>query len=191
VCSIAAAARYDLPANLVLAVAEQEGGQPGQWVRNANGTHDVGVMQFNTAYLNSELARYGIQATDVAAQGCYPYELASWRLKRHLRFDEGDIWTRAANYHSRTPHYNSVYRAKLMQKAAKWAVWLRSNFATFDGPLGATHPARKAEFSSSTGFPNTALVSTPHSKAAVPPAVNDVRYTPRAIGVSMKEHSPP
>jgi hypothetical protein len=42
-----------------LAVAEKEGGKAGQWVSNRNGTHDVGSMQFNTAYLG-DLARYGI-----------------------------------------------------------------------------------------------------------------------------------
>ena len=38
VCSIVAAVKYEVPANIVLAVAEQEGGQPGQWVKNPNGT---------------------------------------------------------------------------------------------------------------------------------------------------------
>ncbi len=131
VCSIAAAARYDVPANLILAVAEQEGGKPGQWVRNTNGTHDVGSMQFNTAYLATELARYGITPADVAAPGCYAYELASWRLRNHLRTDRGDLWTRAANYHSRTPVHNAAYRSRLIQKATKWAVWLGVHFPTF------------------------------------------------------------
>jgi hypothetical protein len=48
VCSISAAVKYEVPANIVLAVAEKEAGKPGQWVRNSNGTHDVGPMQFNT-----------------------------------------------------------------------------------------------------------------------------------------------
>ena len=75
-CSISAAARFDVPANIVLAVAEMEGGRPGQWKRNANGTHDVGPMQFNTAYLR-ELRHYGITTEDVAGAGCYAFELAA------------------------------------------------------------------------------------------------------------------
>ena len=155
VCSIAAAARYDVPANLILAVAEQEGGKPGQWVRNVNGTHDVGAMQFNTAYLATDLARYGITPADVAAPGCYAYELASWRLRSHLRNDKGDLWTRAANYHSRTPAYNAAYRSQLMRRAAKWAVWLGARFPTFDFTSGsvlksapypaAVHPGSQIE----------------------------------------------
>lgn len=101
-CSIAAAEKYGLPAHLVLAVAEQEGGKPGLWVRNANGTYDVGPMQFNTAYL-AGLARYGITAAAVAQPGCYAYDLATWRLSGHLLHDKGDLWTRAAHYHSRNP----------------------------------------------------------------------------------------
>ena len=49
VCSITPAIKYEIPANILLAIAEKEGGRPGQWVRNSNGTHDVGSMQFNTS----------------------------------------------------------------------------------------------------------------------------------------------
>jgi hypothetical protein len=131
VCSISSAVKYQVPANIVLAVAEKEAGKPGQWVRNSNGTHDVGSMQFNTAYLG-ELARYGITANDVAASGCYSFDLAAWRLRKHIRNDKGDLWTRAANYHSRTYRYNVVYRTDLMVKAVKWADWLEARFVTFD-----------------------------------------------------------
>ena len=131
VCSIAAAVKYEVPANVLLAVAEKEGGKPGQWVRNANGTHDVGPMQFNTAYL-SELGKYGITAADVAQAGCYPFDLAAWRLRGHIRNDQGDLWTRAANYHSLTPRYNAAYCADLIVKALKWADWLEARFVTYD-----------------------------------------------------------
>jgi hypothetical protein len=130
-CSISAAVKYDVPANIVLAIAEKEAGKPGQWVKNSNGTHDVGPMQFNTSYLK-ELTRYGITANDVAAAGCYPFDLAAWRLRLHIRKDSGDLWTRAANYHSRTPQYNTIYRADLMRKAVKWADWLDARFVTED-----------------------------------------------------------
>jgi hypothetical protein len=93
-------------------------------VKNTNGTHDVGAMQFNTAYLKT-LGRYGISAEDVASGGCYAYDLAAWRIHGHLTKDPGDIWTRAANYHSRTPYYNALYRADLKVKANRWANWLK------------------------------------------------------------------
>lgn len=128
-CSLAAAARFEVPANIMLAVAEMEGGRPGLWKRNANGTHDVGSMQFNTAYLR-ELRRYGITPEDVAAAGCYAFDLAAWRLRMHIRHDKGDVWTRVANYHSRTPRFNMRYRGALIEKARKWAGWLEARFVT-------------------------------------------------------------
>jgi hypothetical protein len=147
VCSIAAAVKYQVPANIVLAVAEKEAGKPGQWVRNTNGTHDVGPMQFNTAYLR-DLARYGITPGDVAAAGCYAFDLAAWRLRQHINKDRGDLWTRAANYHSRTPQYNAVYRADLLVKAGRWADWLEARFVTVDvtkvGALPSSMPVALA-----------------------------------------------
>lgn len=131
VCSVVAAVKYDVPANIVLAVAEVENGKPGRYVRNTNGTYDVGPMQFNTDYL-ANLARYGIRPKDVAKAGCYSYELAAWRLRGHIHNDAGDVWTRAANYHSRTPKYNAIYRAKLIRAARKWADWLDRRFKTRD-----------------------------------------------------------
>jgi len=129
VCSIAAAIKYEIPANILLAIAEKEGGKPGQWVSNRNGTHDVGSMQFNTVYLQ-DLSKYGITAEHVANAGCYSYDLAAWRVRQHIKNDKGDIWTKVANYHSRTPSYNLKYRADLIAKAVKWADWLENRFIT-------------------------------------------------------------
>ena len=129
VCSITAAVKYDVPANIVLAVAELENGKPGQYRSNDNGSQDIGTMQFNTQYL-TDLSTYGITPEDVAAAGCYPYELATWRLRQHIIHDQGDLWTKAANYHSRTPEYNAVYRAKLKLAALRWADWLGKHFNT-------------------------------------------------------------
>lgn len=141
-CALGAALAYDVPANILLAIAEKEAGKPGQWVRNGNGSYDVGALQFNTSYLH-ELKRFGISASDVAAPGCYPFRLAAWRIRGHLRNDMGDIWTRAANYHSRTPRLNARYRADLVRRASRWVIWLDTYFPTHDAivditPHGAT-----------------------------------------------------
>lgn len=80
VCSITAAIKYQVPANIMLAIAEKEGGRPGleNKNRNSNGTYDIGRMQFNTVYLK-DLEKYGITEEDVAQPGCYSYDLAAWR----------------------------------------------------------------------------------------------------------------
>ena len=129
VCSVMASVTYDVPANIVLAVAELENGKPGMYRRNENGSHDVGVMQLNTQYLG-DLSAYGIIATDVADSGCYPYMLATWRLRQHILYDKGNLWTKVANYHSRTSQYNARYRIKLKVAAWRWAGWLGRCFET-------------------------------------------------------------
>jgi hypothetical protein len=117
-CSIQAANHYRIPALVLLAVAEQEGGKPGQKVRNRNGTFDYGAMQFNTVSL-ADLRKFGIHEKHVLAKGCYPYFLAAWRISGHIQSDSGDIWQRAANYHSRTLYFNRIYRVGLLRRAAK------------------------------------------------------------------------
>lgn len=181
VCSISAAVKYEVPANIVLAVAEKEGGKPGQWVRNSNGTHDVGPMQFNTAYLR-DLSRYGITAEHVAAEGCYSYDLAAWRLRMHIRNDKGDLWTKAANYHSRTPKYNAVYRADLMRKATKWADWLESRFVTLDvtkAGASPTIPSQPAQLA--TTAQQAEAVQQPIPDAVPSRNVQVAGYVPRAV----------
>lgn len=131
ICSVQASSKYSIPVNALLAVADTEGGKPGQQVKNTNGTYDVGTMQFNTAYLK-ELAHYDITIDDVNASGCYPYELAAWRIKNHLDNDDGDFWQKVANYHSKTAEYNSIYKEKLMTSAAKWENWFNENITTND-----------------------------------------------------------
>ncbi len=126
-CSIQAAQHYQIPALVLLAVAEQEGGRAGQKVRNRNGTFDYGSMQINTVSL-ADLRHFGIQEKHVLADGCYPYYLAAWRIAGHLKHDGGDIWQRAANYHSRTAFYNRPYRNQLIRRARKIASRLNGSF---------------------------------------------------------------
>jgi hypothetical protein len=185
VCSIAAAVKYLVPANIVLAVAEKEAGKPGQWVRNTDGTHDVGPMQFNTAYLR-DLFGYGITPDDVAAAGCYAYDLAAWRLRQHIKKDRGDLWTRAANYHSRTPQYNAVYRVDLIVKAVRWADWLEARFVTVDlTKAGAllSIPAAPAAVQP-TPTQTAKVVATPTQTPVTTVAWNTSGYVPRKVIIS-------
>jgi len=50
-------------------------------------------------------------------------------VRLHIKNDKGDIWTKAANYHSRTPKYNVKYRADLIVRAVKWANWMENVFS--------------------------------------------------------------
>ena len=138
-CAIAAATHWQVPADGVLAVYEIENGSDGQWVRNANGTYDVGPMQFNTAYL-ATLRKWGIRPEDVAATGtCYAFELAAWRIRMQIQKGQGDLWQRIAYYHSTSPTQVSQYRARLMRHARRWRRWLEENFKTVAIESDGTH----------------------------------------------------
>jgi hypothetical protein len=129
-CVVQAAAKQRVPANVLLAIASIEGGANGQVVPNANGTADISHFQINTATYRAELAPYGISLRDLQWRGCYNAEIAAYLLSKRLR-DNGDqdFWTKAANYHSRTPKFNAVYRQKLIALSTEWANWLKSNYS--------------------------------------------------------------
>lgn len=131
-CVIQAALRQGVPANVLLALASVEGGKNGQFVRNTNGTDDVGHFQLNTMHFDSQAGVFRhISKTDAAWRGCYNAELAAWFLRQRLESPSGgDYWTRVANYHSATPKFNATYRGKLIPLAARWGRWLQANYQT-------------------------------------------------------------
>jgi hypothetical protein len=76
----------------------------------------------------------------------YPYYLAAWLIAGHITNDSGDLWQRAANYHSRTPYYNQIYREKLLQRATKIATRLDIKETTGElayQPTAQTEPSFK------------------------------------------------
>lgn len=116
---------------MLLALASIEGGKNGQVVRNSNGTADISHFQVNTATFRAELAPHGVTLHDLQWRGCYNAEIAGYLLGKRLN-EQGssqDYWTKAANYHSKTPKYNSIYRKKLVALSAEWANWLTNNYS--------------------------------------------------------------
>lgn len=138
-CSLAAAVEFGIAANLLLAIAEVEGGRVGQRVRNTNATFDIGPLQFNTRYLAQLEASYGITEQDVNSGGCYPYRLAAYRLQHHLAYDAGSYWRRAANYHSRTLIHNERYQKRIKKAAQRWLNWIRARYPTGEPVHSVTH----------------------------------------------------
>ena len=132
-CVIEAAKRQGVPANVMLAIASVEGGANGQFVRNANGSFDMGHFQLNTIHFRESgvFTRVGIKREDAAWRGCYNAELAAWMVRKHLNAPGSQsYWVRVANYHSATPQFNARYRAKLVPLAERWGRWLQANYQT-------------------------------------------------------------
>lgn len=126
-CAIEIAPKYGVPANVVMAVAEVEGAPPQTIRVNQNGSFDVGRMQINSVHFDM-LSAYGITPQHLMASDCYPVELATWMIARHMQGCPHDLWTCVARYHSKTPPNNLVYRQKLLPAAMRWASWIQQYY---------------------------------------------------------------
>lgn len=126
-CAFEVGPRYGVPVNLVIAVAEVEGARPHTVKKNSDGSLDVGRMQINSIHFD-DLAQYGITPQHLMEPGCYPVELATWMIARHMQGCKADLWTCVARYHSKTPQNNIEYQRKLIPAAARWSQWVRQHF---------------------------------------------------------------
>lgn len=126
-CMEGAAHYYSLPLALLRAIRAQEGGSPGRWRRNADGSVDYGVMQINSRWL-PRLERAGYTARVLVYDTCASIVAGAWilaqALAEHRAWNRGDAdsrvyWLAVGNYHSRTPHRNRRYAEQV------WARYLR------------------------------------------------------------------
>ena len=155
-CALAASVRYDVPADALLSVYSVERGGTDTWSHDANGTYDVGPLQFNTDYLAS-LRRFGITPRAVEGKTCYPWFLAAWRIHNQLVEDRGGFWTRVARYHSATPRYVATYRRQLLEYAPRWRAWLIAHYPTVvsvPGFYSAAAPTRDVSREMPSGAPH-------------------------------------
>lgn len=127
-CAIASAIRHQVPANLLLAIKEAEGGRNGLAKRNSNGTIDHGAMQWNSKTL-TDYRMYGITAKHVTKDGCYALDLAAHKIAGHLAEAKGTFWERAAIYHSRSPGPNKEYQNIIKPLSKKWGEILKLRYS--------------------------------------------------------------
>ena len=169
-CALAASVRYDVPADALLSVYSVERGGVDTWSHDANGTYDVGPLQFNTAYLAS-LRKFGITPGAVEGKTCYPWFLAAWRIHDQLVEDRGGFWTRVARYHSATPRYVATYRRQLLEYAPRWRAWLIAHYPTvvsMPGFHSAVAPTRDVsrEMPSGASHAESPSLATPRRTTA-------------------------
>ena len=118
-CVQLAADRYELPASIIHAILEVEGGRVGQAVMNRNGTEDLGPMQINTIWL-PQLASFGITRQQLQNDRCINILVGSWILSRQFEMvknmegpPERKLWWGIGAYHSKTPEHNVKYALKV------------------------------------------------------------------------------
>ncbi|MCC6597866.1 MAG: lytic transglycosylase domain-containing protein [Alphaproteobacteria bacterium] len=116
-CLMLASQTYAVPPAVLVGIYKAEGGAIGQEVRNANGSYDLGPMQINTIWLPDLAQRWGV-STQTARQWvkddpCTNVGVAAWILKSHLT-ETGSLSQAIAHYHSRTPHYGTKYKSRVI-----------------------------------------------------------------------------
>ena len=122
-CLFLAAQTYSIPPAVLVGIYQVEGGQVGQQVGpNQNGSYDLGPMQINTIWL-PELAKYwGVSQSTAKAwvrdDPCTNVGVSAWILRRNLN-ETDDLAQAIAHYHSRTPHYGSKYKTKVISSIAR------------------------------------------------------------------------
>lgn len=122
-CVYDSAKRYELPAELVLAIIETEGGGAGKIHKNKNGTVDIGLMQINSVHL-PELRKHNITYNALLYKPCVNIEVGTWLLRKgfgdKIDYRDSDKWWRSVgNFHSKTPKFNMRYQKKIWNNLQK------------------------------------------------------------------------
>lgn len=107
------AKRQGLEPIKLLSILMTEKGRVGQFVRNTNGSYDIGPMQINTIHL-PEIARHTRLSTEAVAaalayDGCFNVSVAAWMLRKRTNEVGGDFWYGIGRYHSKTPEHRNRY----------------------------------------------------------------------------------
>lgn len=123
-CYVAAAYRYELPEELLVAMASVESSHNPRAIAHANnGTYSVGLMQINSSWFPT-LAAYGIEEKDLW-NPCTNIQVGAWILRQEVdRY--GYSWEAIGayyagsytekNYHWKVRHYRE-YAKKVL---ARW-----------------------------------------------------------------------
>jgi soluble lytic murein transglycosylase-like protein len=110
-CINDAALEYHVPAKLIIAVLNVEGGQVGQAVKNTNGTYDLGPMQINSAWQKT-LSQQDISLAQVRDNPCMNIKVGTWILSKNIA-DEQDLLNGIGDYHSHTTKLNQQYSTQI------------------------------------------------------------------------------
>lgn len=112
-CFEEAAKRYSVPIELLVAISKVEsGGNPRAYNKNANGSHDIGHMQINSAWLPT-LARYGIDEEKLQ-DPCINTNIGAWVLAQNVaRF--GLTWNAVGAYNAATESKRLKYARKVQR----------------------------------------------------------------------------
>lgn len=115
-CWLQAAERYQVSAELLYAIAQTESGLNPQAVGlNRNGTHDIGLMQINSAWL-PRLQAHGIAERDLY-DPCTSIQVGAWILAGNFQ-RLGYTWEAVGAYNARNPALRRAYAQRIYRRLA-------------------------------------------------------------------------
>lgn len=112
-CWADASARYNIPVDLLYAIARVETGNKGRLISkpNRNGTYDIGLMQINSMHL-PRLAKIGITERDLIEKPCVNLHVGAMILSEMIaRY--GYTWVAIGAYNAGTHEKRVVYAKKV------------------------------------------------------------------------------
>jgi len=118
-CFKQAAQRYDVPVQLLQAIALQESsGNPRAINRNRNGSYDIGLMQINSAWLPT-LVKHGISAEHLW-DPCVNTLVGAWILSNN--FARLGFTTQGLGaYNAVSPHKREIYARQVLRRLTQVA----------------------------------------------------------------------
>ena len=113
-CFTAAADRYNINKQVLVAIAKTESGLNPNAIgpRNANGTYDIGIMQINSSWLPS-LAKFGIDKRELM-NVCTNIYVGSWILAGNIGI-HGPVWRAVGAYNASTASRQVSYVSRVQR----------------------------------------------------------------------------
>ncbi|MFO6420435.1 lytic transglycosylase domain-containing protein [Hylemonella sp. W303a] len=117
-CFTAAAERFGVDKHMLIAIAKTESAFDPNAVgpTNADGTHDVGLMQINTRWL-PQLAEMGIHREKLKG-ACTNIYVGAWILSKKIQ-QHGTLWKAVGAYNAISPAKRASYIAKVQRNYAR------------------------------------------------------------------------
>ena len=118
-CLLIASLQNQVPPEALLAIMEVEGGRPGQEVKTACGSHDLGIMQINTLWLPHVAKTWHLPLSHVRTRlkddSCFNLQVAAHILRLKMQEGDGTLLDGIARYHHANPRYGHPYRTKVLK----------------------------------------------------------------------------
>lgn len=97
-CFLSGAARYSIPVNLLLAVADEESGfNNSKTTRLNDNTSSYGVMQVNSKWFPEIEAKFNLDQKKIMTDFCTNVYVSAWILANYFK-DKGRVWDNVGAY---------------------------------------------------------------------------------------------